>query len=176
MTNRDRILELLRASEHPLTDSEIRRRTGIEPHQQVNQICRALAAQGLIDRTRGPEGRLVNSAVERTGFEENADDAGRCEASAPGEVPELDFEGTLIAIPCSGRKRRGGTEATEGTSVVDGLPEELGMELLQARQRNASSSQLDESLTMPAAERYAGTLYDVAADALERMQEAGQKW
>ena len=73
MANKDRILELLRGSDRPLTDSEIGRRTGIQPHQQVNQICRALAAAGHIDRTKGPEGYLVNSAVATAGFEETAD-------------------------------------------------------------------------------------------------------
>ncbi len=174
MANRDRILELLRASERPLSDSEIRRRTGIEPHQQVNQICRSLAAAGLIDRRQGSEGRLVNSAVGTARFEEIADDAGRSEASAhPGGLPELELEGALIVIPCSGRKRRGGTEGTDGASVVDWLPEELAMELSAARQRNAPSSRLDESRTMPAVERYAGMLFEAAADALERIQEAG---
>ena len=173
MANSDRILELLRASERPLTDSEIRHRTGIEPHQQVNQICRSLAAAGLIDRRQGPEGRLVNSAVARAAFEENADEAGGSDASVPGELPELEPDGALIVIPCSGRKRRGGTEAAEGTSVVDWLTEELARELLAARQRNAPSSRLDESKTMPAVERYAGMLYEAEAGALERIQEAG---
>ena len=173
MANRDRILELLRASESPLTDSEIRRRTGIEPHQQVNQICRSLAAAGHIDRRQGPEGRLVNSVVATAGLEEIVDDAGRSDTSAPGELPELELEGALIVIPCSGRKRQGGTEGTDGTSVVDWLPEELAMELLAARQRNAPSSRLDESRTMPAVERYAGMLYEAAAGALGRIQEAG---
>ena len=173
MANRDRILKLLRSSECPLTDSEIRRRTGIEPHQQVNQICRSLAAEGLIDRRQGPEGRLVNSAVATGGLEANADDPGRSGASAPGDLPGLELEGTLIVVPCSGRKRRGGTEDAEGTSVVDWLPEELAKELLESRQRNAPSSRLDESLTMPAVERYRGMLYEAAAGALDRIQEAG---
>lgn len=174
MANRDRVLELLRASERPLTDSEIRRRTGIEPHQQVNQICRSLAAAGLIDRRQGPEGRLVNSVASAAGgFEGIADDARASTASASGELPELELERALIVIPCSGRKRRGGTEGAQETSVIDWLPEELGEELLEARRRNASTSRLDESRTMPAVERYAGMLYEAADGALERLKEAG---
>ena len=173
MTNRDRILELLRTAERPLTDSEIRRRTGIEPHQQVNQICRKLAAAGLIDRRQGAERRLVNSVVGTTGFEETADEAGRSDTSAHGKLPELQLEGALVVIPCSGRKRRGGTKGMDRTRVVEWLPEELAMELLAARQRNARSSQLDESRTMPAIERYTGMLYEAAGGALERIHEAG---
>ena len=173
MANRDRILELLRASERPLTDSEIRRRTGIEPHQQVNQICRSLAAAGLIDRRQGPEGRLVNSPAGTRGFEENADHRGQSDTAASGELPALNVAGALIVIPCSGRKQRGGTETAEGLSVVDWLPEDLGKELLEARHRNVSASRLDESRTMPAVERYAGTLYEAAAGALDHIQEAG---
>ena len=174
MTNRDRILELLSASQRPLTDSEILRRTGIEPHQQVNQICNKLAAEGHIDRRKGPEGLLVNSAVGTARFEEIAGDAEQLDASAhPGGLPELQLEGVLIVIPCSSRKRRGGTDAPDGISLVDWLPEELAAELVAARQRNAPSSQVDESRTMPAVERYTGRLYEAGAGALERIQQAG---
>ena len=59
MTNRERILALIR-NRPGLTDTEIRQRTGIEPHQQVNQICRALASGELIERVTGPNGRIIN--------------------------------------------------------------------------------------------------------------------
>lgn len=173
MTNRDRILDLLRTSERPLTDREIRLRTGIEPHAQVNQICNSLANAGLIDRRLGPEGRLVNSVARTAGFEDTADDAGRREAPAAGALPELELERTLIVIPCSGRKRRGGTDSAAGASLVDRLPGELARELLEARRGNARSSRLDESRTMPAFKRYQGTLYESAAGALERVEESG---
>ena len=54
MTNRERVLALLRSELVGLTDSEIRERTGTQPHQQVNQICRSLARAGLIERRAGP--------------------------------------------------------------------------------------------------------------------------
>ena len=50
MTNRERVLALLRTEPVGLTDSEIRERTGIQPHQEVNQVCRSLARAGLIKR------------------------------------------------------------------------------------------------------------------------------
>lgn len=87
---------------------------------------------------------------------------------------------TLIVIPCSGRKRRGGTETRPGesilnwlSSILNWLPEDLAGELREARRRNAPSSRLDESRTMPAVRRYAGALYQAADGALERIQNDG---
>jgi hypothetical protein len=61
--NRDRIIEALRLSALPLDDDELSRRTGIEPRQTVNQICRALDRAGAIRRLPGPAGKLVNQLV-----------------------------------------------------------------------------------------------------------------
>ena len=85
VTNRDRVLALLRSTGVGLTDAEIRRRTGIEPHQQVNQICRSLAEASIVKREKGAEGHLVN----------------RLAATAE---PEADYEGeadrrTKVATP-----------------------------------------------------------------------------
>ena len=173
MTNRDRVLELLRAAERPLTDSEIRRRTGIEPHQQVNQICNSLAADEVIDRRKGADGLLVNSVGALARSEASPGDAGRADATEYGELSNLEFEGTLIVIPCSGRKLRGGSETSSGMSVVDRLPEDLAEELLEARKRNAPASRLDESRTMPAIQRYAGTLYEAATGVFKRIEDEG---
>ena len=63
MTNRERVLALIRSEPDGVTDSEIRERTGIKPHQQVNQICRKLAQAGLIHRRSGRDGRLSNLPV-----------------------------------------------------------------------------------------------------------------
>lgn len=60
MTNADRILRALRASSVPLDDDELARRCGIQPRQQVNQICRRLEMEGALTRTVGPSGKLVN--------------------------------------------------------------------------------------------------------------------
>ena len=43
-----------------LTDREIGERLGMQYVAHVNQICRALAARGLIRRIPGPHGRLVS--------------------------------------------------------------------------------------------------------------------
>ena len=60
MTNRERILALIRSNPMGLTDSEIRELTGIQPHQQVNQISRALEEAGHTKRIDGPKGRIIN--------------------------------------------------------------------------------------------------------------------
>src|SRR5207244_8799862 len=61
-TNRILVLNAIQA--HPgLTDGELRNLTGVEPHQQVNQICRSLAAAGLTRRIPGADGRVINLPV-----------------------------------------------------------------------------------------------------------------
>ena len=59
MANRDVILEAIRSSPGGLTDAQVVERTGVRPHQQVNQICRRLADSGEIVRDRS-SGRIVN--------------------------------------------------------------------------------------------------------------------
>ncbi len=50
-TNRDRIIEFLKQNKSKwFDDDEISRLLGIKPRQQVNQICRQLANEGIIQR------------------------------------------------------------------------------------------------------------------------------
>lgn len=56
MTNARLIIHALRAG--PLTDTQLRLATGIEPHQQVNQICHRLQRRGIIRRVPGHNGIL----------------------------------------------------------------------------------------------------------------------
>lgn len=51
--NMDLVLAALRRASEPLSDAELVSITGIRPHQQVNQICRRLAAEGRIVRFKG---------------------------------------------------------------------------------------------------------------------------
>src|SRR5688572_3272561 len=64
MTNREKVLAALRHATRPLDDDELARRTLITPRQTVNQICRGLAAEGLIARVNGPDGKIVNRLRE----------------------------------------------------------------------------------------------------------------
>ena len=179
MTNYVRVLTLLRQSSRGLTDAEIGRLTGITPHAQVNQICNLLARRGLTSRTRGLRGHYINQALRMNS-----------EAAIPLVIAELtskkqtegrkseaqlsiDFAKTLFVIPCSAGKLCGGVKGSQDNSILDHLPSGLAEELCHARRNNAVSSQLDESRTMAALERYNGLLYEAAADAFERLEQAG---
>ena len=186
MTNRERVLALLRSEPVGLTDSQIRERTGIQPHQQVNQICRNLAQAGLIERRAGPQGQLVNlppaslpgnsrpdpPSVPHAGSGKPSHErAGSADAV---EMPRLSISTTLFVLPCSGSKRRGGRRtAGRGTSVLRSLPRGLAAELRTGRSKNAPQAKLDESALLPAGERYTGTLYQAAGDALDVLAGSG---
>lgn len=185
MTNRERVLALIR--DRPgLTDSEIRQRTGIEPHQQVNQICRSLAAAGLIERVTGPHGRIVNLPIAADPAAQHTQTSGTRPVSAgtetkerPSPTPITALPGwrpadTLLVVPCSGSKRPGsGTRG--GTSILDVLPRPLAAELAEHRRRNATTASIDESTLLPAAERYSGTLYKSAGAAIRRLEARGTR-
>ena len=65
MTNREKVLSVLRLASTPLDDDEVARRAAISPRQTVNQICNGLAREGLLTRVTGPDGKIVNAV--RTG-------------------------------------------------------------------------------------------------------------
>ena len=185
MTNRERVLALIR-SRPGLTDSEIRRETGVRPHQQVNRICRKLESEGLIRRLRGPQGRIVNLPREGPGETPNPGErdgprtgvASRPCRPAPADdaidLPPLSLSRTLFVIPCSGSKSEdGGGVERAGVSILDSLPVPLANELRARRAKNASMAQVDESTLLPAARRYTGRLYRAAGSALDVLLEAG---
>lgn len=64
MTNRDRVLEVLSSSLRPLDDDELARRASISPRQTVNMICRALDGEGVLRRSRGADGKIVNQLID----------------------------------------------------------------------------------------------------------------
>jgi hypothetical protein len=57
------VLNALRVSSRPLDDDQLSVRTGIQPRQQVNQICRTLERLGQTRRYLGPDGKIVNELV-----------------------------------------------------------------------------------------------------------------
>ena len=184
MTNRERVLVLLRSEPASLTDSEICERAGIQAHQQVNQICRSLAQAGLIERRAGPQGRLVNFPPSclpkksppgrRLAVGGRSGDTTRVGHADAAEMPHLSISTTLFVLPCSGSKRRGGRRtAARGTSVLRSLPRVLAAELRTRRSENAPRAKLDESALLPAAERYTGTLYQAAGEALGALADTG---
>ena len=59
MTNIQRVRECVLRSPG-LDDDEISEMTGVQPRQQVNQICRRLVDHGELKRVPGPKKKLVN--------------------------------------------------------------------------------------------------------------------
>lgn len=62
-SNTERIVDALLAADRPMSDSELRAATGIETHQQVNQVCRKLADRGFIRRDKDFDGVIANALV-----------------------------------------------------------------------------------------------------------------
>ena len=95
-------------------------------------------------------------------------------AAAAAQMSQLPIPSTLCVLPCSAVKRRGGG-CTGGhrNSVLNSLPGALAAELRAHRFENAPQANLDESSLLPAAERYTGTLYQAADDALDVLTRAG---
>ncbi len=174
MSNRDRILSLITANAD-LTDRQIREATGIEPHQQVNQICRRLEADGLIYRQRGPNGLIMNRAADEliSSLRQADRRFARPDAEPPQSDPpptfELSFDPsrTLFVIPCSKSKRPGGLSVARTPDIFAHLGPSTGEWLARARSSNASEAMLDESELAPAWQRYGGFLYDRGSHALK---------
>lgn len=191
LSNRERVLKLILA-EPGLTDSEICHRTGIEPHQQVNQICRGLASAGLTKRTTDPSGRIVNIPITGTPGSEIRQSAPagpkgghtaqaslfRSRRTQPEPITQsiepVDFSDCLVVISCSSAKRAGGTART-GTSVLDFLPNDLADELSGCRRRNQKAARVDESTLLPAFERYDGSLYTAGRSGITRLTDQGAR-
>lgn len=185
MTNRERILELINLVPG-LTDSEIRQRTGIEPHQQVNQICRSLATTGLTQRASGPAGRIVNIPAAGVRHSSGSPSRHMPRMSNESEVnrhrrrevrsvalPFADPVDRLFVVQCSSAKKPGG-EAPKAEAVVDRLPTSLARELADRQVLNAVSLHVDESTLRPAVERYDGHLYRVGGGvAIRSLMEQG---
>jgi hypothetical protein len=194
MTNADRIVVALRGTSG-LTDAELRRLTGIEPHQQVNQICRRLEAMGLLQRVQGDRGRIVNVLVDipagPTPTPTSGPPAGRgsstdrLPSAAPvrsatpghgaGSEASLDLEHgrTLIVTSCSADKAHGGHTVLTGPSVADLLPAALADRLRGTRATLAPQARVDESRLLPAWQRYTGHLHRAANPSLGRAIDSG---
>ena len=62
VTNTQKVVEILQRWPG-LDDDKLAYQASIQPRQQVNQICRRLEAQGLLRRTPGPDGKIVNELI-----------------------------------------------------------------------------------------------------------------
>lgn len=165
-----------------LTDRQIREATGIEPHQQVNQITNRLASQGRIRRVR--EAALLRNyprhespagaaalPVESSRAQAREDTSRRAAPpSGRWHVEPFAVGHPLLVLPCSARKARTGEHAVDGGSVLDHLPAGLADELAGARSRMAAFREREEQL-LPAWCRYTGHLYEAAKSAWSALQQ-----
>lgn len=137
LTNADRILAVLHASPG-LSDGELRQRTGVDPHQRVNQICRRLAAEGKLRRVVRADGIIGNFPTRHTASS-SSDMPPRTSVSsllaARSEPLSLTSNGALLVLPCSAAKRRGGQTERSGSSVTDMLDARTARGLCDARSR-----------------------------------------
>lgn len=181
MKNADRVLLVIRR-QPGISDGELVQATGVQPHQQVNQICRRLASTGQIERRLNADGLIGNFPVadgESSGAELPQLGASRPLAPAvmsPKPVPRLapgmpGVDRALILIPCSGSKARGGRADLSDPSVAALLDPVSRRALLEARDRLREAAKVDESLLMPAWQRYTGALY-AASQAMQQAVES----
>lgn len=157
MTNADRIMAALKAAPGS-SDGELRTRTGIEPHQQVNQICRRLASEGRLRRERRPDGTLGNYASGEATYVATAGSSTRNTMPTDAAIAPS-ASSTLAVLPCSAAKRSGGVLTYAGPSIVDLLSESTARALIEFRARLGVAARLDERRWLPAQDRYEGTLY-----------------
>ena len=159
MSNRDRVLDLIQR-QPGLSDREIRERSGIEPHQQVNQICRDLTRRGLIRRKGRPDGVLGNYPVSQAPVEQaprRSNAHRRAGSPSSWRIEVTDWADTVVIIPCSARKCGGGSTA-RGPSILDDLPAPIADELRSRREDLVGDTTRDDQL-MPAVARYDGNLF-----------------
>lgn len=172
-----RIMALL-ANSPGLNDDEIAIELSIEPRQTVNQVCRRLAARGVLERTIGSAGKIVNTLVNASAMPEKQSAQPPAPVRLPAQgtgkalTPER-FEKTLLVIPCSKSKVSGGAASERRASLTDALPPALAAELEEARRNVAQTIRIDESALMPAWRRYDGSLYRTAHDALGDLLREG---
>ncbi|MDG4901410.1 MULTISPECIES: hypothetical protein [unclassified Mesorhizobium] len=178
-THAQRIMELL-LQRPGLDDDEIARTLGIEPRQTVNQICRRLAARGSLRRERGAGGKIVNvpgngSAASRppAASRAQASDRNTAKPGLPVSIMPSDLAKTLLILPCSGVKRDRGEDAPPGPAIAESLPPELTAEFLDARASVRQLAPFDETVLLPAWQRYDGALYQAGRQAIGDLMQAG---
>lgn len=196
MANADRVLTAIMASPG-LSDADLVATTGIQPHQQVNQICRRLASEGRIERRQRADGVLGNyptgsspaptlSATNQVGRTSRpASDTAQAPAPPPprpapptgSDLAALPpAQHSLIILPCSKAKQAGGQSALAGPNVPEALQPSTAQQLRQARAGVAVVASLDERLLLPAVDRYTGFLYQAAIPAVRAAVRTGQRF
>jgi hypothetical protein len=179
VNNTQRIIDALRLHAG-LDDDELSRQTGVQPRQQVNQICRRLEARDVLSRVRGQEGKILNVLKETaqvenplgTGYREAQNSIWHLESPPAREITNWTLgtfhrQSTLFVLCCSGGKSPDSL-AANGPSILDYLPESLINGLREARRVVAPLAKLDESTLLPAWRRYSDQFYQASAQVIGR--------
>ena len=187
MTNTDRIIELLRR-QPGLDDDQISDLTGIKPRQQVNQICRRLENHGILRRSTGATGKIVNYPVQglskgdalsikspvSISHRRQQTDSVRVRPATSVErdsTREITLEitpETLLILPCSGKKLPLYGVRDMGPRIIDYLPDDLASKLKSARRSvHRNYANIDEQTLGNAWRRYDGHLYNAAREELK---------
>lgn len=125
LSNRLKVLRAINTSGTPLDDDELAHRTGIQPRQTVNAICRQLAAEGLLRRAIGPAGKIVNEMLDQV-----SDTAMVSEASTPVGAPQQrDRTASSITSPAGSSHEQRAAERI----MLDRLSERFGVTLRPRR-------------------------------------------
>ncbi len=171
-----------------MDDDQISDLTGIKPRQQVNQICRRLENHGMLRRSTGVTGKIVNYLVE--GFSkgdalpikppvsishrrQQTDSVRGRPATLVVRDParEITLEitpETLLILPCSGKKLPLYGERDMGPRIIDYLPDDLASKLKNARRSvHRNYANIDEQTLGSAWRRYDGHLYKAAREELK---------
>lgn len=182
MTNVERVISALLA-DPGLSDSELRQRTNVNPHQQVNQICRRLANEGRLRRIDRGDGVIRNyltasgppdgrASVPQSQTSRVPRLVAPAKASASVGIDPPATDRTLLILPCSGAKIRGG-QSTSDRTIPDLLDPTLRDRLVCARRHLRVQAQVDDRQLLPAWQRYSGTLYRTASTRIGDAISAG---
>jgi hypothetical protein len=138
-THRDRILEALRLSARSLDDDELADRAGISPRQTVNQICRELERDGILRRSSGPDGKLVNTLVSSDlPFFPSGPDESQPEPATAAHADSIVATAPDALPPGSSAEQRAAERV-----MLDLLGERLGVTLDPARLQVLSGARVE---------------------------------
>ena len=119
-TNQATVIHLIEQNPEGLDDDEISEQTGIQPRQQVYQICRRLAAEGRIRRT----------SVEKSGKRRKIHNF---PADTPPTIEIAPGRGSSVAAKTAWRRRLSMLVAATGRTeeeILDDALRDLSIKLL----------------------------------------------
>ena len=135
-TNRQRILTALSRRPAGLDDDELATASGVQPRQQVNRICRRLAADGILLRDVGLRGKIVNRLREQPGVAAaQAGERGGLRSSRPAY--SCDPRATLFLFPGSSTRIGRGASGAAGRGLLEALSRGASRATFVERDRGA---------------------------------------